>query len=294
MKIAILILAHKNPGQLRLLVNRLKQDFEVYLHFDTASSISSEITEEEHVHILQQRYRTSWGSFNIVLAELELLRSALSHNCDYYMLISGQDLPIKSNKAIATFVEQHYADHIECHPLPLDYWGAQGGLERMTLYWESTAMHDTVINLPVRAAMKVVRGVQKILGLKRKVKSKLYGGSQWFNLTRETVKSVLSFIDENPWFLKQFHHSRASDELFIQTAVMHVAQTITNSRDSRHYRYFDWKTGPTYPRILSMNDYQSFMSSENLFARKFDEKVESTVIHRVMMETNESLPLSPG
>ena len=47
-KVAILILAHKNPGQIRKFINQFNKDkFDIYLHFD----LKTKLTELENTKI---------------------------------------------------------------------------------------------------------------------------------------------------------------------------------------------------------------------------------------------------
>ncbi len=45
----------------------------------------------------------SWGGYSQVQCEILLLKEAIEHNYDYYHLMSGVDLPIKTNKEIHEF-----------------------------------------------------------------------------------------------------------------------------------------------------------------------------------------------
>jgi hypothetical protein len=284
MKISILILAHKNPEQLRKLIDRLKTDFEIFVHFDIRSTIALQFEEEAHVHILKNRYMTSWGSRNIVLAEIELLRAAYTSGCDYYILISGQDLPVISNKGIKDFIEQNNNDYIDHHKLPVSFWGLSGGMGRLHYYWE-TKKDDLLSTAIIKPLFWLFRKIQKILRIKRNVKFDVYGGCNWFNLTKASVEYILHFIDNNNAFLQRFKYTRASDELFFQTVLMGFDHKRKNEIRSEHLRYFDWETGPQYPRILTIDDYSHCISSNALFARKFDDKTDAIVIDKILAHT---------
>jgi hypothetical protein len=281
MKIAVLILAHKNPVQLRRLVDRMKTDFEVFIHFDKRSLIHMSFPPEEHVHILENKHATYWGSNNIVLAEIDLLRAAHILDSDYYILISGQDLPLLSNAEIKEFVVNNYSDHIEHSKLPIGYWGQSGGIERISLFWENNAGKGMWPYLN-KVGGFATRTLQKTFNVRRKLSFDLYGGSQWFNLTKESVRFILSFIDNNEWYLKRFKHTRASDEIFFQTILLAFDYHAKDKIRSHHLRYFDWDTGPEYPRVLRLDDHEKIMKSKSLFARKFDEQMDTRIIDKIL------------
>ena len=74
--------------------------------------------------------------------------------------------------------------------------------------------------------------------------------------------------------MKIFKHSVCPDEIFIHT-VLHNSSfrdKLYNVDDEYKgcMRLIDWERGNPY--IFRQNDYQEIMSSDRLFARKFDEK----------------------
>ena len=103
-KHAYLVLAHRNWDQLTILLKLLDDNLnDIYLHIDKKSILSDEQIEifKEAVTksklVLVNRVSVSWGGYSIVEGEIALLREATSNEeYQYYHLISGQDLPIKS------------------------------------------------------------------------------------------------------------------------------------------------------------------------------------------------------
>lgn len=100
MRIAIMMLVHNNERQVQRLINYLSNDFDKYVHIDKRCSLK--INESENVFVFM-KYKTYWGSFNLVIATLFLLRKAFKKGYERYILISGQDLPIKTNYEIINF-----------------------------------------------------------------------------------------------------------------------------------------------------------------------------------------------
>lgn len=112
MRHAYLIIAHKNFDQLIKLISLLDYQYnDIYIHIDRKSKgynteklIST--AKESNIYI-SSIYNVYWGSFEIVQTELFLLKEATKRKYDYYHLISGLDLPIKSNKYIYDFFEKN-------------------------------------------------------------------------------------------------------------------------------------------------------------------------------------------
>ena len=66
----------------------------------------SNLTAESKVYFFQ-KYEVFWGGFSQVQVELFLLEKAYQQKYDYYHLVSGADLPLKSNRKIDTFFEKN-------------------------------------------------------------------------------------------------------------------------------------------------------------------------------------------
>lgn len=286
MKIAILILAFKNPQQLRKLVDVLKTDFDVFIHFDKSSDIANEFEEERGVHIINNRHTTYWGSSNTLLAVLELLKAADEKGSDYNILISGQDLPIKSNEQIKEFINTNYKDHLYHFALPAERWGHGGGLHRINLYWETkrTAKTTTgkLTQFVVRGAFLFIRSLQKAFSLKRSVRFRAYGGSFSLNFTKEATQYILTFVNNNKEFLSRFSYTRCADEVFFHTILLGFDYPGKNNIANADLRFQDWETGPDYPRIFTMADIDRCLNAPELFARKFDEQIDSKVIDTIL------------
>jgi len=287
MKIAILILAHKNIDQVRKLVDVLKRDFEVFIHFDKRFPVPAGIAEE-HVHVADRRYTTYWGSYYTQLAILELLKQAHSQSCDYYMLISGQDLPLMTNERIKTFVSDNYKDIFYHFELPRESLGLDGGQQRMTLYWDTKyESGNSLIRpliLPIKGAFYSIRKLQTSLGIYRPLQFRLFCGSLWLNLTNNAVTYILEFIEKNPWYIKRYKLTRCTDEIFFHSILLGFDYNGKNAVVNDDMRYIDWTSGPQYPRTLTMVDYRNCIQSGRLFGRKFDQLVDEEIIEKILQE----------
>jgi hypothetical protein len=285
MRISILILAFKNPGQLRKLVDVLKKDFEVYIHFDKNSNIDSSFRDEPHVHILKKRQATYWGSQNTLLAVLEMLRIANNDGSDYNILISAQDLPLKTNREIRAFITDNYHDYLYHFPLTKDSWGGKG-IDRISLYWEDKVLAKNIISSGLAFGKKVgfglIRAAQKILGLKRSMPFEAHGGSFCLNLTRESSQYILEFTQKNKWFTDRFAYTRCADEIFFQTILLGFDYAGKNNIVNDDIRFQDWESGPAYPRVFTIEDYERCINAAPVFGRKFDEQIDAEIIDKIL------------
>ncbi|WP_308991953.1 beta-1,6-N-acetylglucosaminyltransferase [Mariniflexile litorale] len=264
--IAIIILAHHNPEQLSLLINHLKTSFTVYVQIDKKSKINiSELPKDINVNYYKD-IEVYWGDFSLVKNMHDVLLKAYLNKHSHYLFISGDDLPIKSNQNIINFLNKNKNSiYMYANPLPIATWGFNQGFDRLDRYWY---MKIKSRNL-VKALNRILLYTQRILLIKRKrFPVNYFAGSQWINLTNESVQIIFEFLEKNPQYLKKLKHSRATDEIWVQTIIMN--SSLKSQVVNTDLRYIDWETGPEFPRVLNELDEEKLLSASALFARKFN------------------------
>ncbi len=269
--VAFLIIAHKNEHQIQRLVNHLSSDFAVYLHLDSKSAIDP----TDISNAIVSTSRADWGAFSFINAMLWLLSESSRRGHDRYILISGQDIPLVSNRGIKAFFEGSDNDYYDWEILPRSIWLPRGGYDRVELFWEkSTAPFG------VKVIGHTIRECQKRLHLCRPLKYKYYGGTTWFNITRDSARYVLDYVTNvDKQYLKSFRFTRAADELFFQTILLNSRYASRCVNSCLHF--IDWNAGTGSPRVLDMSDCEQLMASNKIFARKFDETVDSAIIDHI-------------
>jgi hypothetical protein len=284
MKIAVLILAHKNIWQLEKLVERLSLDFDVYIHADQKWDLDLNLFEKYTNVFFVKRHSVNWGSYIQILATLELFKSASAGQYDYYMLISGLDVPIKSNSFIRELLEQkREVSFVNSENLPKKSWAGQnGGYDRLDYYFGI----DFKQNIPgalKRKALSFTQRIQRKYGIKRKLYPiKYYGGWNWVNLNSEAMVYMMRFLNDHPSFLKTFKYTYCADEIWLQTILLNSPVNIIND----NLRYTDWEEHAFHPKTLVISDLDNLKRSNDLFARKFDETIDKNVINEVYEMTN--------
>lgn len=217
MKIAYIILSHKNPAQLVRLISKLQNgNTSFFIHIDKKTDnriygqIVSRFDSTSNVYFLK-RYKCFWGNFNIVKATIEGIKRVVKTGIrfDYTMLISGQDYLIKSTKQIEEFLQRNEGkEFIDFFSLnSSNKWNGQDydGLNR-TRYWHFR-FRNKHFYLPIKRQFS--RGFHQA-----------YGGSQWWCLSRECIEYINDFISQNHEFVNYFKHTSIPDETFFQTIVL--------------------------------------------------------------------------
>ncbi len=277
-RIAVLILAHDGIDQLNALVAHLASDFEVYVHLDRKGSLRErDVVTGRRVHVISRR-RVHWGSFGMILATRDLMALAAASKADRYLLISGRDVPLRSNAGIAEFFDAHEGqEFIECEPLPRAGFAENGWMDRVTRFYLPSA--DGVPGLRGRVhdkAFWTFFGANSRLGISRSASGmELYGGSNWWNLTHEAVQGILDHLDREPSFLRRFRMTCCADEIFFQTAL--VAIGLRDRVVSSPLRFVEWDAGAAHPRTLRADDHMRIRDSGMLFARKVDPSVDADI-----------------
>lgn len=274
-----LILCHKNPYQLSLLLNQLKNnEIYIYIHLDKKANdrLFRPIVEDiVNAKIIDDRFNCGWGSYNLIRAILALIKTAFrdSHDCSHYHLISGEDVLIKSkNEFFSFFSSNKNTSYIKFFKLPYVGW-SNGGLNRIYKYHiGNSKRHRYFIFKVLYKVINIVinRIIDNLLPFfKKKYDLQFYGGEMWWSLNKDAINAIVDYVQKNPDYIRFFKHSYIGDEIFIQSILLNSNKKLLIENDC--LRYIDWyspKKGS--PAILSNNDYQKAINSNSFFARKID------------------------
>jgi hypothetical protein len=275
-RIAVMLMVHNNEAQVNRLIGHLSADFDVYVHVDKRVSLRVEARPNVFVY---KKYKTYWGSFNLVTATLYLLREAFKKQYDRYILISGQDLPLKTNEEIKAFFKDNQTEYLDMAKVPTS--GVGPTLDRLTTYHLDFKFYDRKhLHQMTRFFAKILKVITK--PFPRKIDYEFYGGSQWFAFTHNCLGKIFEYLEKDKKYVRRFWWTHCSDEIFFQT-ILHQLDGLTIEKNS--LRYVDWRTGPEGPRILREEDFEKIMADgRNLFARKFDARRDSVVIEMIYRE----------
>lgn len=290
MRIAYLVLCHKNSNQVSTLINQLDQDgVDFYVHIDKKTT-SFTLPERYNLFVLppEKRIDVRWATNSMVYATLNLAHAALSSNVkyDYLCLLSGQDFPIKSNCEIRDYLQANNgANFIEI--LPTDHPLYRRYCKRNELYYpEWIYGRSNVCKALKRLFIYLTGGFNRTYSLfRRKVPKDISFsyGSQWWCLTRECLHWIVDYLDNNPEVLRFFDHALTPDECIFQTVFM-MSPFSKTAEDK--LTFLEWDTNRNNPRILTKVDYQLLINSDKMFARKFDCDKDREIVD-LLIESNE-------
>jgi hypothetical protein len=95
----------------------------------------------------------------------------------------------------------------------------------------------------------------------------LYGGSNWWSLSRSCLEYALNYSKENPEFKKALKYTFAPEEIFFQTILMQ--SPFKNDLVNDNLVYIDWEfRNGNRPAHLDISDLEKLNNSHKLFVRK--------------------------
>ncbi|MEX8546462.1 MAG: beta-1,6-N-acetylglucosaminyltransferase [Mucilaginibacter sp.] len=288
---AYIIMAHKSPNQLFRLVSRLNDDnSEFFIHIDLKADLAAFANVQEFgkaVHFIK-RFDATWGGLGLIkpyLAGMKAVRDS-STKFDRIMLLSGQDYPIKSNAQIDRFFKNSkHSNFINYFPIPnYEKWpgGDRGGWYRVDKYYFGNKWYEFFGS----KSMNLLSTYLPFLRRKMPNGMHPYTGQTWWNLDNYALDYILDYNDRHPEYLHFHRNTFVADELFVQMIIGNSKdERLLNSIENSEKRFTIWpKANSAHPKILGKNDLQAILASEDLFARKFDENVDTEIMDLIDQE----------
>lgn len=286
-KHAYLIMAHNNFYVLEKLIRLLDDNKnDIYIHIDKKVKnfnfqYYKDILRYSNI-IFIDRINVGWGAFSGIRAELNLYKAAVTKGYMYYHLISGVDLPIKSQYYIHKFFEEHEGMEFLTYLKP-EFAQKQKIIERVNKFYflQQFGRNSNIA--------KVVNNL--LIKIQERIKIKRYNnefpicyGANWCSLTHEAVKCIIS---KEKWIIKTFKYTQCCDEVYKQTILVNIPRfkeklyryKYNEAHISYNMRHVDWKRGGPY--IFKSSDYKELIDMPSLFARKFDENVDKKIIDMI-------------
>ena len=325
MKHAILLLAHNNPAQLARLISALDCDcFDFFIHIDqkVPSSIFKKAitTSKSSVCFVDDSKRRNivLNDFSLVDATCELMKTALQSSIAnqkeylYYILLTGQDYPIKNISSITRQLEDNY---------PLAYIDSYSVYEarQHKISWVEHVGHSFYSQRCRRLLLKccgrsfyysqfgkVVKVIPKILDF---VNTKLKGsprqllqptgyeysvGSHFWMLPDIAVEFILDRYAHDEQLNDIFHNIAAPEESYFQTVISAMGNKISipdpwtqfssqiAEMDNPALRLIKWyengKHTNGHPAIWRKSDFDTISNARALFGRKFNSQIDSEIL----------------
>lgn len=285
---AVMIIAHNQFDLLEKLIFALDdRRNDIFVHID--SKIENfdfehfcKIPKYSQIHFTE-RTNVTWGDFSQVKAEMILLKSAVVNQSEnrrysYFHLISGCDLPIKSNDEIHEFFQNNSGKefiHFTSNEVSAQ---SVGRIRYYHFFRNKRNLIRKVFSYSVLQLEKIIR-VNRL----KKEKIKVQKGCNWFSITGDFAEYIVANM--NKWE-KIFKYSYCADEVFVQTILLNspfkdnLYMPNCNNDLIACARLIDWHRGNPY--VFRKEDFYLIKSSSAMFARKFDMNIDSDIVDMVL------------
>ena len=282
MKHAYLILAHTDFNLLEKLILALDDiRNDIYIHFDKKiPTIPVLKTNYSKLYVLKNRVKVYWGDVSVVEAEYALFEEA-SHNGSYayYHLLSGADLPLKSQNYIHQFFEKEQGKEF----IGFSTYDYRSEVDRKVSHYHLFPRDFHSRNFFIKLFRAIFLRMQFVLCIRRNKNINFKKGTQWVSVTNDFVSYIISKKKE---VLNTYHHTFCSDEIFVQTLCWNspFREHIYDNTDEGHGCVC--MIGWTNNQIVEWEekDYDKLMQSDALFARKFSSK-HIELVDRILKTT---------
>ncbi len=277
--IAYFILVHRFPEQFKRMFKAIFHPENHYLiHLDkkvsaeTYEDIRDFLSDFPNTYILESE-NVVWGGYSMVQAELNGMKYLLSINAEweFFINLSGQDYPLKSQKIIREFLTNNRGNNF----LKIANQASERPetMNRIENYFVETDTGFT--GTPYKRAF-----LKDVIS---------YIGGQWMILTRTCCEFICN-SGEAKKFEEYYLNTLIADESFFQTVLMNTSFDGKLINDDK--RAIIWVPDGDIklrPKTFTEEDLAFLLSGDNLFARKFDDTVDGTIVDSI--EPSFHLPL---
>lgn len=285
-KHAYLVMAHGNFEILKILLSLIDDARnDIYLHIDEKVKI---FDEREFLSVVKQaslffieRRDVKWAHVSQVKLEFDLFKAAHNHGgYSYYHILSGVDLPLKTQDDIHHFFEDNAGyefvgfDTVEGH---------EDRVDKIHLFDKYYRIKNPILHYFFLIVRVGFIKMQQCVGYHYFPQNiQMAKGGNWVSVTDHFVTYLLKQEEET---LERYKYTNSPDEFFLQVILRNssfydkVYHLGTKDSSESCMRHIDWKRGGPY--TFTTEDFDELVGSKFLFARKFDEKVDFEIVKRI-------------
>jgi len=278
--IAYLILVHRLPKQFKRLFKSIYNPNNYYLiHIDKKASkdlhkeVTNFISDFENTFILESE-SIVWWWYSMVNVELNGIKKLLNLwlNWDFFINLSGQDFPLKTQKEINNFLFQNKDNnYIKVSNQIVE---RPDTMNRIQNYFIDNWNYVYEVSNEKRDFLKDTIP---------------YIWWQWMILNRNCCEFICNSL-ETKKFTDYYINTLIPDESFFQTLLMNTSfdWNIIND-DKRAIIWVNDGDIKLRPKTFKKEDINFLSLKNNLFARKFDDNEDSEIIDFIKQNFNKKV-----
>lgn len=211
-----------------------------------------------------------WAAYSLVQAELNGIEEIIAtQQYDYVTVLSGQDFPLKPAEYIYQFFcNNRGTEFISCVDENMDPEWWRTARRRVAKY------HLEHWQIPGK--YRIQNFINRITPVRKyPLPHTLVGRSQWFSISGDAARYMISFIKQHPQVVRFFKYVWGADEFIFSTLLFN---SPFKDRIKTDLFYIDWSEDKPNPKHLKKEDYEALSNSDKLFARKFDMDIDEEII----------------
>lgn len=283
MKHAIMIMAHANFSQLRMLVLLLDYpNFDIYIHVNSKSidwndNLLSGCVSRAGLYFVP-RVAISYCNYTQIEAIKSLLNEAVKKKHDYYHIISGADMPLMKHNEFNAFFSHNRGKEFVGFSQKTNIYLAQH-------YWFFSDKIRTSSSLISKLYIKLNQLLQKIqssfgINVLKNYSGDPRKGYDWWSISHGAALYVL---EQETEFKRHFQYAYCPSEWLMQTILYNsdfrysLYDIHNECRGSM--RHIDWNRGQPY--VWKNTDFEELVSSQRAFGRKFDSNIDNEIIEKI-------------
>lgn len=303
--IAAMIMCHKNLEQVNRLIQAIAHpEIDIFVHIDQKCKEDYSIitkSSRSGVFVVENRisgYLDDRSLIDITLSMITLAKETEKHtgkHYDYFMLLSGQDYPIKNISFIVKSLNESY---------PMPYIDCNGGGKDNPVIRSKFSKRKIILKLRFFATYKLkwfprffIRAgtwfIAKLLFALRLSdyyyfeghNIELHCGSAWWILPDVIIDFILNEM-EQPYVTRLLATDTPEETFFQILARRSPLKDLVHVKDqkdkqaSKTWAYFHdvGKPMAKHPYTFTKNEYQKLIESGYWFARKFDIMTDSAIL----------------
>lgn len=315
MRVAFLIMNHRDPAQLMRLVATLRQELPeapIVVHNDKyrAHIAASALDSIRKAYLLTSDEPIYWGDFSLVAAFWHSMAWMIEHaEFDWLILLSAQDYPIKPLAGLGIYLGATGAD-VLLNAIPISQLSNRGerrNTRRRYLYQYRPTATDRQRDEPPG---HLRRRIQRYTGLfaetlnnaqpyvqtykfsdqmPRRVGFRAHStpftenqpcwfGSVWISLSRRAAEFVVAATRERPDYVEYYRRTAHPDESATATLVYNAPELRIEPHDIHHVRWAHSRT--SHPDVFTAADLPELLAAPEYeyFARKFDIAKDAAIL----------------
>jgi hypothetical protein len=296
-RIAYLVLSHRNPGQVLRLVAALSEGpaAEVLVRHDPRfSSLDETELRRLGARGIHDDVDFEWGGWSQLQMLVACLKRARELDPDWLLVLSGQDYPLRPMAAIEADLARSGHDALLGHAWELDT-SAPPAPPEDEFFLRCAYRHYSarLPRLPGRLRpLAYTRELPRQVGIRRARLPfgddfRCFVSADWLTLNRRALEAVLAASRDRP--LMRFYRRVAIPSESFFASVLLNDSSLRVARDNRRFASFEGPMTP-HPDTLTSADLDRVLASGCDFARKFDTEIDAEVLDALDQRRSSEIP----